>query len=85
MKILVTGLGGFLGGALGHRLLAEGARLRTLSRRPLPEWEQLGVEVVRGQAPCSPCFLRECPVDFRCMTSVGVDRVVEAMLRLKVR
>ena len=48
MKILVTGLGGFLGGALGHRLLAQGARLRTLSRRPLPEWEQLGVEVVRG-------------------------------------
>ncbi|MFN8609019.1 MAG: NAD-dependent epimerase/dehydratase family protein [Vulcanimicrobiota bacterium] len=48
MKILVTGLGGFLGGALGHRLLAEGHQLRTLSRRPLPEWESLGVEVQRG-------------------------------------
>jgi nucleoside-diphosphate-sugar epimerase len=48
MKVLVTGLSGFLGGALGQRLLSQGISLRTLSRRPLPEWEQQGVEVVRG-------------------------------------
>ncbi len=31
---------------------------------------------------CSPCLLRECPVDHRCMTRVGVDRVAEAALSL---
>jgi heptosyltransferase-2 len=33
-----------------------------------------------GQAPCAPCFLRQCPVDFRCMDSVSVERVVTAAL-----
>ncbi|HEX9045648.1 MAG TPA: lipopolysaccharide heptosyltransferase II [Verrucomicrobiae bacterium] len=29
---------------------------------------------------CSPCFLRECPIDFRCMTSITVERVVAAVM-----
>jgi len=33
-----------------------------------------------GQAPCAPCFLRQCPVDFRCMDSISVERVVTAAL-----
>lgn len=33
-----------------------------------------------GQAPCAPCFLRQCPVDFRCMDSIPVERVVAATL-----
>jgi heptosyltransferase-2 len=31
--------------------------------------------VVREHAECSPCLLRECPIDHRCMTRVSVDRV----------
>jgi heptosyltransferase-2 len=31
-------------------------------------------------APCSPCFLRECPIDFRCMNGISVERVVEAVM-----
>jgi heptosyltransferase-2 len=31
--------------------------------------------------PCAPCFLRECPIDFRCMNGISVERVVEAVLR----
>jgi heptosyltransferase-2 len=36
--------------------------------------------LLKSGAPCSPCFLRECPIDFRCMNGVGVERVVEAVL-----
>jgi len=31
--------------------------------------------VVREHAECSPCLLRECPIDHRCMTAVTVERV----------
>jgi heptosyltransferase-2 len=36
--------------------------------------------LLKSDAPCSPCFLRECPIDFRCMNGFGVERVVEAVL-----
>ena len=31
--------------------------------------------------PCSPCFLRRCPIDFRCMQQIQVADVVEAVCR----
>jgi heptosyltransferase II len=34
--------------------------------------------VVREHAECSPCLLRECPIDHRCMTRVPVARVTAA-------
>ena len=34
--------------------------------------------VVREPVDCSPCLLRECPIDHRCMTRVDPDRVVAA-------
>ena len=33
-------------------------------------------------APCSPCFLRECPVDFRCLNELGAERVTAAVLNI---
>jgi heptosyltransferase-2 len=36
--------------------------------------------LVKSDAPCSPCFLRECPIDFRCMNGISVERVVEAVV-----
>lgn len=33
--------------------------------------------VVREPVDCAPCKLRECPIDHRCMTRVGVERVVK--------
>jgi heptosyltransferase-2 len=38
-------------------------------------------QLLRANAPCSPCFLRECPIDFRCMNGISVEQVVEAALR----
>lgn len=38
--------------------------------------------VVREVVECSPCLLRECPIDHRCMTRVSAGRVVEESLEL---
>ncbi|PYU98280.1 MAG: lipopolysaccharide heptosyltransferase II, partial [Acidobacteria bacterium] len=38
--------------------------------------------VVKHQVECSPCGLRECPIDFRCMTGVTVDHVHRAALEV---
>ena len=35
--------------------------------------------IVRHRVECSPCFLRECPLDFRCMKAVSVEEVVAAV------
>ncbi len=40
--------------------------------------------VVRIPVECSPCLLRQCPIDHRCMTAVSAERVVEEALRLLV-
>jgi lipopolysaccharide heptosyltransferase II len=36
--------------------------------------------VFRHQVECSPCFLRECPIDFRCMRGVSSAEVAAAVL-----
>ncbi len=38
--------------------------------------------VVREPVECSPCLLRECPIDHRCMTRVPAARVAEVALEL---
>lgn len=38
--------------------------------------------VVREPVECSPCLLRECPIDHRCMTRVGASRVAQVCLDL---
>jgi len=38
--------------------------------------------IVREPFPCSPCMLRDCPIDHRCMTAITVDRVAHAALEL---
>ena len=39
-----------------------------------------GNVVLRHQVECSPCFLRECPIDFRCMKAVTTEEAVNAVL-----
>lgn len=38
--------------------------------------------IVRRHVECSPCFLRECPIDFRCMKEVTTQEVVNAMMSI---
>jgi heptosyltransferase-2 len=38
-----------------------------------------GHTVVRKRAECSPCFLRECPIDFRCMREITSAAVIAAV------
>jgi len=41
----------------------------------------VGHAVVRRHVECSPCFLRECPIDFRCMHAVTSAEVTQQVLR----
>jgi lipopolysaccharide heptosyltransferase II len=35
--------------------------------------------VLRKHVECSPCFLRECPIDFRCMKAIDAAEVIAAI------
>lgn len=41
-----------------------------------------GHACLRSDAPCAPCFLPRCPIDFRCMQAIPVEAVVQAALEL---
>jgi lipopolysaccharide heptosyltransferase II len=41
-----------------------------------------GHVVLRHHVECSPCFLRACPIDFRCMKAVSADEVAAAVLSM---
>jgi hypothetical protein len=38
------------------------------------------VKVLCAEVDCRPCYLRECPIDHRCMVRVSAERVAEAAL-----
>jgi heptosyltransferase-2 len=43
------------------------------------------IRIVSRRVDCSPCGLRECPIDFRCMRGISVEEVFEATLDLVKR
>ena len=49
-----------------------------ISTRPLSKRSA----VIRHDVECSPCMLRECPIDHRCMTGVQVEDVLRAARQL---
>ena len=46
--------------------------------RPFSE----NAEVIRKAVECSPCMLRDCPIDHRCMTWISVEEVFDAAVRV---
>ena len=56
---------------LGIPVVAIFGSTEPLKTAPLGE----GHVIVRHHVECSPCFLRECPIDFRCMNTVTVEEV----------
>ena len=70
-----------------HLAAAVGARVVVPFGSTSPELTGPGMpgdarhQLIKSHAPCSPCFLRECPIDFRCMKGIAMDSVVAAVLR----
>ena len=59
--VFITGASGFIGGKIAEHLLAAGRRVRVLARRPLPELEKLGAEIVLGDLDDTAALQRGCP------------------------
>ncbi len=38
-----------------------------------------GGSVIHKHVSCSPCYLRECPIDFRCMKEITVNEVMQQL------
>jgi len=79
-RLIVTNDSGpmHLAAALGVPLVAVFGSTSQRSTGPLGAH----VRVVKRPPPCSPCGLRECPIDFRCMMEVTVESVHRAALEV---
>ena len=79
-RLVVTNDSGpmHLAAALGLPLVAIFGSTDERSTGPLSS----RARVVKHAVPCSPCGLRECPIDFRCMLGVTVDNVHRVALEL---
>jgi heptosyltransferase II len=39
-------------------------------------------KILKADVQCAPCFLRECPIDFRCMESLAADEVAQTVRKM---
>lgn len=67
-----------LAAALGVRIVAIFGSTEPMLTAPLGANQR----ILRHQVECSPCFLRECPIDFRCMDGVNTADVAAAVLEI---
>jgi 2-alkyl-3-oxoalkanoate reductase len=75
MNALVTGGGGFLGGAIVRKLLSRGDRVVSLSRRRYPDLDALGVVQHQGDVADVGCVRRAargCDVVFHVAAKAGI-------------
>jgi nucleoside-diphosphate-sugar epimerase len=75
MRVLVTGGGGFLGGAIVRRLVERGDQVRSLSRGDYPRLKSLGVEQFQADLTDSESLARAvegCDVVFHVAAKAGI-------------
>jgi 2-alkyl-3-oxoalkanoate reductase len=75
MKALVTGGGGFLGGAIVRLLMERGETVRSYSRGAYPELTRLGVEQVQGDLADGESLFRAaagCDIVFHVAAKAGI-------------
>jgi len=87
LPVFLTGASGFIGGKIAERLLADGRRVRVLSRRPLPALEARGAEVILGDLDDVHALRRGCAsaeTVFHVAGRVGVWGPREEFFRVNV-
>lgn len=62
--------------ALGTKTIVIFGPTNPLTTHPI------GAEIVRKEVECSPCMLRDCPIDHRCMTQISADEILERIKSL---
>jgi heptosyltransferase-2 len=82
-RLIVTNDSGpmHLAAALGVPLVAVFGSTDERATGPLGS----RVRIVKREVECSPCGLRECPIDFRCMSQISVEDVFRATLEFVKR
>lgn len=87
MKILLTGGGGYLGGAVARALLQRGDELVCLQRGDYPELKRPGVTVIRGDLTDRECVIeaaRDCEMVMHIAGLTGVWGPYEDYYRTNV-
>ncbi len=64
-----------LGAALGVPTIGIFGSTEPDFTRPLGSWTR----IIREKPHCSPCFLRECPTDYRCMLAIPSARLTHSI------
>lgn len=64
--------------ALGTPLLALFGSTSDVQTGPYAKY----AKVIHKHVECSPCYLRTCPIDFRCMKRIEVDEVYQQLEKL---
>lgn len=80
-RVLLTNDSGpmHVAAALGTPVIAFfGSTSPALTRPGLPGDPQH--RLLQTAVPCSPCFLRECPIDLQCLTGISVESAVSAVV-----
>lgn len=71
-----------------HFGVAAGVPVLVLIGSTHPGYTQVdydALELLCDEVPCWPCHLKRCPIDFRCMTRLGPERVLAAAEHLLAR
>ncbi len=59
--------------AVGTKTIVIFGPTNQITTRPFSE----NASIISANVECSPCMLRDCPIDHRCMTRISVDEVFE--------